>query len=94
MITAQNVVRHELIGLKVKVVQADGRCACGTVADETKNMVYVMSGSEIVRFPKDKIVLDITIPSGDVVRVNGKLLMGRPEERVRKKLPGKWKMQD
>ena len=94
MITQQNIVRHELIGLEVKVSKGnDFKCVgiSGQIIDETKNMILIISGQKRIWVVKDKITLDITIPSGDVVRVSGNRLFGRPEERIRKKFPAKWK---
>ena len=94
MITPQNLVRHELIGLEAKVAEnLNGNCGvvCGVIADETKNMILMMSGGKKAWLAKDKVTLDISIPSGDVVRVSGRMISGRPEDRIRKKLPGKWK---
>ncbi len=94
MITPQNLVRHELIGLEAKVAEnQDKRCGVvsGMIVDEKKNMILMMSGDKRAWLTKDKITLDISIPSGEIVRVEGRMISGRPEDRIRKKLPGKWK---
>lgn len=95
MITPHNLVRHELIGLEAEVAEnKDQGCsvAKGMIADETKNMILMVSGDKSVWFAKDRITLDISIPSGEVVRVAGRMISGRPEDRIRKKFPGKWKI--
>ncbi|RLJ05359.1 MAG: ribonuclease P protein subunit, partial [Candidatus Aenigmatarchaeota archaeon] len=35
--------------------------------------------------PKDQCVFSFYLPSGERVRVNGKVLVARPEDRVKKK---------
>ncbi|MCK4808053.1 MAG: ribonuclease P protein subunit [Candidatus Aenigmarchaeota archaeon] len=95
MITPHNLVRHELIGLEAEVAEnKDHGCGVvrGMIEDETKNMILMVSGDKSVWFAKDRITLDISIPSGEVVRVEGRMMSGRPEDRIRKKLPGKWKI--
>ncbi|NOQ56378.1 MAG: ribonuclease P protein subunit [Nanohaloarchaea archaeon] len=94
MITPQNIIRHELVGLNIKVSESnDKNCigVSGCIIDETKDMLLVMSGQKRIWLAKSMMAFDITIPSGDVVRVSGKRILGRPEERIRKKVPSKWK---
>ena len=87
MITPYNFLRHEVVGLKAKVVEAtdDGYKISGTINDETRNTLKIKTekGDKIV--PKDCIIIDFTLPKGVVVRVDGKLLIARPEERIKKK---------
>lgn len=94
MITPQNLIRHELVGLDAKVSECnDKRCIgiSGCIIDETKDMILMMSDLNKIWLAKNKMTLDITIPSGDVVRVFGERISGRPEDRIRKKVPAKWK---
>jgi len=87
MITPYNILRHELTGLKARVVKAahNGYKISGTVKDETRNTLKIKTeaGDRVV--PKDCIVIDFEIPKGAVVRVDGKLLVARLEERIKKK---------
>jgi ribonuclease P protein subunit POP4 len=90
MITAKNIVRHELIGLKVKVVDSKNKDNIGKegkVVDETRNTLVVECEDEKQRtFIKDHCVFSFELPSGEKVRVDGSLLVGRPEDRIKKKL--------
>ncbi|MEA3229453.1 MAG: ribonuclease P protein subunit [archaeon] len=95
MITSTNLVRHELIGLEMVVNQSkDKRFTgiSGSIVDETKSMMIIESNSRRIRLVKKDMIFDITIPTGDVVRVCGKILAGRPEERIKKKFSKKWKV--
>jgi len=91
-ITPNNIVRHELIGLKVKVVGAKNPKNIGIqgkVVNETqKTLVVEAKGKEKSIF-KSQVTLQFTLPSKKVVEVDGKLLAGRPWDRIKKKIR-KW----
>jgi len=87
MITPYNILRHELIGLPVRVASttpAGYKCA-GILVDETRNTVKIKTDAGIKTFPKDSISIEATLPGGEVVRIDGKLLVSRPEERIKKR---------
>lgn len=84
MITSRNVIRHELIGLNVEVKGKKGR-----IIDETKKTIKieVRDGKETVDrcITKKDNDFYITLPSKQVVKIEGKLLYGKAEERIKKK---------
>lgn len=83
-----DILRHELIGLKVKVVKATdpGYLKSGKIIDETQQMIVIETDEkEIKKLPKRDITLQITLNNSSVVEISGKLLIGRPEERIKKK---------
>ena len=87
-ITAKNLVRHELIGLEVRVIASSNFSAIGgygRVVDETREMLTVETEFGEKHYVKDQCFFAFTLPSGDVVRVDGKVLVGRPEDRIKKK---------
>ncbi len=89
-ITPKNLVRHELIGLRVRVKKSTNKSLegiKGVVVDESYNMLHIHDGKRIKKVPKDVCVFVFTLPDGTKVEVNGKLLVGRPEDRPKKKLP-------
>ena len=97
-ITAENIVRHELIGLKVKVEKSSDESLeklKGNVIDETYNMLKIEGkkrGGKKVKeksVPKQKSIFIFALPNGDNVEVNGELLVSRPEDRIKKKFK-KW----
>ena len=91
-INAANLVRHELIGLDVKVVKSANPSQLGLsgrVVDETRNMLSIETPGGVRNLPKQDCIFSFLLPSGERVRVEGKLLVARPEDRVRKKLR-KW----
>ena len=92
-ITPKNLVRHELIGLEVKIKNSTDptlKGKKGKVVDETYNMLKIEEeeGKEI-SVPKKNCVFIFKLPSGLKVEVDGKILVGRPEDRIKKKFK-KW----
>jgi len=92
MITPENIVRHELIGLEVKIVGSSNQKnigITGRVVDETRNMIMIErpDGSEAA-LAKEQHVFSFRLDSA-WVRVDGKVLVGRPEDRIKKKFR-KW----
>ena len=82
MRNAQNLGRHELIGLEVEVVHGGLSGLSGKIVDETRNMLLVetkagvkkvaKTGSQFL-FPKYATVL------------GGKEILARPEERIKQR---------
>jgi ribonuclease P protein subunit POP4 len=92
MRTPENLVRHELIGLRVRIVSSPNRTLRGLegkVVDETRTMLVIerADGSE-VSAQKETSVFSFEL-GGARVRIDGRVLVGRPEDRIRKKL-SKW----
>ena len=87
MITPYNLLRHEFTGLKVRVVGAthEGYRVEGAVSDETRNTITIKKEAGEVKLPKKDVTLEFTLPEGAVVRVEGRLLVARPEDRVKKR---------
>ncbi|QQG39868.1 MAG: ribonuclease P protein component 1 [Candidatus Aenigmatarchaeota archaeon] len=91
-ITPGNVVNHELIGLKVKVVEADNKAQKGIegrVVDETKGSLVVETQRGEKKVDKKGRTFAFTIPSGKRVRVDGNVIAYRPEDRIKRRLE-KW----
>lgn len=85
MITAQNIVRHELIGLPVSVVDASNpthRGVTGTIIDETRNMVFVETATGLKKIPKRRSIFRLQLPDGTVVDLDGSVLATQPEKRI------------
>lgn len=81
------LLRGELIGLKVEVINSKDRSKIGikgTIIDETKNMLIIDKGRKVVKIPKDICEFKIHTKKG-IFLIEGKLLKGRPEERLKMK---------
>jgi ribonuclease P protein subunit POP4 len=93
-IKEDNVVRHELIGLRVKVAKSTDSSVTGLkgrVVDESFNMLKVEcdgkeGGLKEKSIPKRNSVFIFDLPNRTKVEVQGALLVGRPEDRIKKKL--------
>jgi|SRR5215831_11278902 ribonuclease P protein subunit POP4 len=85
MITPENLLSHELVGLRATILCASQPTLVGlsgTIIFETKNMITikVKSGSKRVsKLVARKIKLHLP---GNVCFINGASLIGRPEDRV------------
>jgi ribonuclease P protein subunit POP4 len=90
-ITPQNLIRHELISLAVKIkdsTDTNQKNLKGKVIDETYNTLKIETkeGKERI-IPKSNSIFIFTLPNGVKVQVDGKLLISRPEDRIKKKIP-------
>ncbi|WP_297465282.1 ribonuclease P protein component 1 [Thermococcus sp.] len=85
-VTAKNIVWHELIGLKAKIIRASHPGLVGIegyVLDETRNTLTI-GGERVWVIPKD--VVELEFETGDKrIRIKGKELVGRPEMRLKKR---------
>lgn len=87
MITPHNLLRHEIIGLNARVIDAthEGYMLSGRIVDETRNTLRIETKSGVKTLPKNCIILELKLPNDAIVRVDGNLLVSRPEDRVKKK---------
>ncbi len=88
-----HILQDELIGLRVKVVKSSNPSCIGLsgkIIDETKNTFKILhNGDEKILIKKD-CVFHFTLPDKTVIEVNGKVLIGRPEDRVKKIIRRRW----
>ncbi len=88
-INSQSIAFHELIGLRVRVVDNANPFNVGLsarVVDESKNTFTIEDDSGEKVIPKEHGVFEFTLPDGRCIRLNGNLLVSRPEDRVMKNL--------
>jgi ribonuclease P protein subunit POP4 len=86
-LTKENLLRHELIGLKAKIVNSSDPSLLsvhGKVVDETKEMLVVELDGKAKSIPKSTSVFLITLPDGEKVKIDGKRIIGRPQDRIKK----------
>jgi ribonuclease P protein subunit POP4 len=92
-ITPQNIVKHELVGLSTHVVESKDPnhvCRKGVILGESKEMIQIGTQEGTIAVPKEICVFDMTLPDSTVVRIDGVLLRGRPEDRMKKRLNRSW----
>jgi len=82
----RDILKHELIGLNIKVCDAKNKHLIGLegkIIDETKNTLLIEGKDKRRRLVKSQVVLNIQF-KGKMIMVNGKLLVNRPEDRVKR----------
>ncbi|HDH06878.1 MAG TPA: ribonuclease P protein component 1 [Thermoproteales archaeon] len=90
-ITPRNIVMHELIGLHVKVSNSThpGYIGIeGKVVYETMKTLHILHKGKVKIVPKSCSTFQFTLPDGSIVEVDGKVILARPEDRV-KRIPKK-----
>jgi ribonuclease P protein subunit POP4 len=86
MITPHNILRHELIGLQVRVLDALNPSVNGIrgkVIDETRNTLTISTPGETAMIPKEIASFRFHLPTGVLVDVDGSRLVSRPENRLK-----------
>lgn len=84
----QNITNHELIGLDVTVIESANRDIVGThgrIVDESRNVLTIESCGREKMAAKHSNTFEFTLPDGTQVRINGDLLVARPEDRAAKR---------
>ena len=96
MITPENLVRHELIGLFVEVVESTNPSMegiSGRVVDETRNTFLIETRSGLRCVPKSCNCFIFTLFQGLKVKAEGSVLVSQPENRINKKIRrSRWKL--
>jgi len=85
MITPQNICRHELVGLYVKIHSSSNPAQIGiegVITDETKQMLIISTRGGSRSILKSGTHLDLNLPDDTLVRVDGSVLVMLPEKRV------------
>jgi ribonuclease P protein subunit POP4 len=93
MSVTPSIVQHEFIGLETKVVKSTNPHLVGIsgkVINETRNTFTVLSGDEKKVIVKDTAVFEFALPDRTVVEIDGKVVMGRPEDRLKKRPRRLW----
>ena len=94
MITPRNVFHHELIGLPVKVVKSTHKGFVGIkgkVVDESKNTITIEEIDKKEKIiPKGVATFHFNLPDGNIVEIEGKIIIARPEDRIKKKFRKIW----
>ena len=85
MITAENILSHEIIGLEAKIVESSNSQIIGlngTVVYETKSMFTINTKEGFKKIPKNWNKWKFTL-NDNFVEIDGKSLTKRPQDRLR-----------
>lgn len=87
MITAENITRHELIGLCITIEKSSNRTEIGIsgkIIDETKNTILIHSDdNSIKRIQKQGRTFKITLPDKSHAILDGNTIASNPIRRVK-----------
>ena len=84
MITRENLLKHEIIGLEATIVKCSNEQTigiAGKVIDETKSMLFLNTKNGIKKIPKENTEWKFSFDNTELI-VNGNLLAKRPQERL------------
>ncbi len=90
MRTYKNILRHELVGLKCKVVNSQNKSQIGTrgaIVEETMKTI-VIKNDGMKRIQKKGTTFRIMLKN-ETVDIDGSCIVSRPEDRIKKKIV-KW----
>lgn len=83
----REIVKQELIGLDITIINAKNQDLIGLkgkVIDETKNTLTIEQDNKIKKILKDQVIFNTKVDN-KTIQINGKLLLGRPEERLKRR---------
>ena len=93
MKVTHEILQGEFIGLRVKVTKSANSShvgISGTIVDETRNTFVIREEEKKRIVAKNQAVLEITLPDSAVVEIDGKYLVGRPEDRLKRRTRRLW----
>ncbi len=88
-----DIIRYEFIGAEGKVARSPHECYVGLggkVVGETKNTFTFLREGQAKSVIKESAVFNFKFDDGTVVEIDGKLLVGRPEDRLKKSIKRLW----
>jgi ribonuclease P protein subunit POP4 len=93
MKVAPTILQQELIGLKARVVESshpEHVSITGKVVDETRNTLSILHKDKKKIIIKNTAVFHFTLLDGTIVEIDGKVILGRPEDRIKKRVRRLW----
>jgi len=82
----REAMKAEFIGSYMEVIDSKNKSLIGIkgkVIDETKNTFTIKTKEKMKKIAKNQVVLKVDFLSGEV-EIDGKLLVGRSEDRLKK----------
>ena len=83
------IICHEFIGMEAKVDKSTTG-SWGKIIDETRNTFIILDKGRRKMLAKSSTVFHFAFDDGTVVEVDGKLVIGRPEDRLKKNIRRLW----
>ena len=88
-----DIIRYEFIGTQAQVAKSlheNYVGLSGRVIGETRNTLTLLDQGQARSIIKEFSVFNFTFDDGTVVDIDGKLLVGRPEDRLKKTVKRLW----
>ena len=85
MITAENILSHEFIGMNAEIVKSNNLQVIGLngrINDETKSMFTINTNRGVKSVPKAQSHWKFTLENKDTVIVDGAKIAKRPFDRI------------
>jgi ribonuclease P protein subunit POP4 len=87
------LIRYEFIGTEAKVSKSkhsDYVGFSGKIIDETRNTFTILKEGKRRTVLKNSSVFHFKFSDGTIVEIDGKILVGRPEDRLKKHIRRLW----
>jgi len=88
-----DIIRYEFIGTEAKVAKSrhhDYVGLSGKIIDETRNTFTILHEGKKKMILKESAVFHFKFSDGTIVEIDGKLLVARPEDRLKKHVRRLW----
>jgi ribonuclease P protein subunit POP4 len=88
-----DVIRYEFTGAQAKVVKSRHHGyvgVSGKTVDETRNTFTILHEGKRKIVVKDSAIFHFRFSDGTVVEIDGRLLAGRPEDRLKRRIRRLW----
>jgi ribonuclease P protein subunit POP4 len=88
-----NIIQDEFIGLNSKLVKSSNNDLVGItgkIIDETRNTFTILHNNKKKVVAKDISVFNFVMFDGTIIEIDGKVIVGRPEDRIKKRLRRLW----
>jgi ribonuclease P protein subunit POP4 len=88
-----DIIRYEFVGSEGKVAASSHAGYVGLkglVSGETRNTFTFINDGQAKSVIKENATFNFAFNDGTVVEIDGKLLVGRPEDRIKKNIKRLW----
>ena len=88
-----DIIRYEFIGSGTEITRSPhgGYVGLGgIVVGETKNTFTLINEGQTKNIIKEQAVFNFKFGNGTIAEIDGKLLVGRPEDRLKKSIKRLW----
>jgi ribonuclease P protein subunit POP4 len=91
--TTPDIIRYEFIGAQAKIVKSRDSSyvgVSGKMIDETRNTFTILHKGKRKIVVKDSSIFHFRFSDGTIVEIDGRLLAGRPQDRLKRRIRKLW----